>query len=117
MKGSGVRVSPSALRKPQVIVSLSVRLDWRQVSKLGPACTEGGDRRRATSPAPAEEWLAETLRAARRGELAVQNATGVFFEETAAEWLRDIEFDRERKPGTVKGYRWILNSQLLPAHA
>jgi hypothetical protein len=29
--------------------------------------------------------------------------------------LRYIELDRERKPSRVKGYRWILNSQVLPA--
>ena len=80
-----------------------------------PGPTGGGLRRATSSSARPEEWLAETLHAARHGELVIQNATGVSFAEAAAEWLRYIEFDRERKPGMVKGYRWIVNSQLLPA--
>ena len=27
----------------------------------------------------------------------------------------DQDTDRERKPSTVKGYRWIINAQILPA--
>jgi integrase len=34
--------------------------------------------------------------------------------DAAAEYLRYIEHDRERKPSTVKGYRWLINAQILP---
>ena len=32
----------------------------------------------------------------------------------AEEYLRYIEHDRERKPSTVKGYRWLIKAQILP---
>lgn len=41
--------------------------------------------------------------------------TGATFADAAAEWLRYIEFDRDRKPSTVAGYQAIVRSQLLPA--
>ncbi len=37
------------------------------------------------------------------------------FAEAAAEWLRFIAVDRERKPSTLKDYRSVLNAYLLPA--
>jgi len=37
------------------------------------------------------------------------------FAEAAAEWLRFIEQDRERKPSTIRDYRSVLNAHLLPA--
>jgi integrase len=91
--------------------------DGRQVKKrIGLAWTERG------RPADgyytkrlAEEWLREVLHQADRGELPGQHRTGVTFAEAAEEWLRYIEFDRQRKPSTVAGYRWILQGQLLPA--
>ncbi len=90
--------------------------DGRQVQKkLGPAWTERG-----RSPAghftrrTAEDWLRTTLTDARCGTLAGAVRTGATFADAAAEWLRYIEHDRERKPSTVTGYRWIVDSQLLP---
>jgi integrase len=41
--------------------------------------------------------------------------TGATFADGATEWLRYVEFDRQRKPSTVAGYKVIVRSQLLPA--
>ena len=38
----------------------------------------------------------------------------VTFEEAAREWLRYVEFDRKRRPATIKDYRWIVEKRLLP---
>jgi integrase len=91
--------------------------DGRQVQKkLGPAWTERG-----RPPAgyftkrTAEAWLREILDQARRGTLPGQVQTGVTFADAAAEWLRFIEEDRERKPSTLKDYRSVLQAYLLPA--
>lgn len=90
--------------------------DGRQVQKkLGPAWTERG-----RPPAgyftkrQAEDWLREVLHEARHGTLAGQVRTGATFADAAAEWLRYVEVDRERKPSTVAGYKVIVRSQLLP---
>ena len=91
--------------------------DGRQVQKkLGPAWTERG-----RPPAgyytkrTAEAWLREVLDEARRGTLPGMVRTGVTFADAAAEWLRFIEEDRERKPSTLGDYRSALNAHLLPA--
>ncbi len=93
------------------------RPDGRQVQKkLGPAWIERG-----RPPAGyftkrlAEDWLRETLHEARRGTLAGQLRTGATFVDAAAEWLRYVELDRQRKPSTVAGYKVLVRSQLLPA--
>lgn len=91
--------------------------DGRQVQKkIGPAWSERG------RPAAgfftkrlAEEWLRDVLHQASRGTLAAQTRTGVLFADAAAEWLRYVEVDRERKPSTVAGYQTIVRSKLLPA--
>lgn len=41
--------------------------------------------------------------------------TGVTLADAAAEWLRFIEEDRERKPSTLNDYRSALKAHLLPA--
>jgi integrase len=41
--------------------------------------------------------------------------TGATFANAAAEYLRYIEHDRERKPSTVRGYRSAITAHLLPA--
>ena len=90
--------------------------DGRQVQRrIGPAWSE-------RSPAPggyftrraAEAWLHDVLDRARSGALPEQ-ATSATVAEAAEEWLRYIEQDRLRKPSTVKGYRWIVSAQILPA--
>jgi integrase len=91
--------------------------DGRQVKKkLGSAWTERGrppagyfTKRRA------EDWLRETLDAARHGTLPGMVRTGATFADAAAEYLRYIEQDRGRKPSTLRGYRSALNAHLLPA--
>ena len=90
--------------------------DGRQVQKkLGPAWTERG------RPAAgyftkrlAEDWLRDVLHEARHGTLAGQFRTGATFEDAAAEWLRYVEVDRQRKPSTIEGYKAIVRAQLLP---
>ncbi len=91
--------------------------DGRQVQKkLGPAWSERG-----RPPAGyftkrlAEDWLRDVLHEARHGTLAGQVRTGASFADAAAEWLRYVEVDRERKPSTVAGYRVLVRSQLMPA--
>ena len=90
--------------------------DGRQIQrKLGPAWSERG-----RPPAGyytkrlAEEWLRDVLDQARRGTLPGLVRTGATVADAAAEYLRYIEHDRERKPSTVKGYRWLINAQILP---
>ena len=91
--------------------------DGRQVQKrIGPAWSERGRPPSGWyTKRTAEAWLREVIDHARRGTLAGLVRTGVTLEEAAAEWLRYIEHDRERKPSTVAGYRALVRSQLLPA--
>jgi hypothetical protein len=91
--------------------------DGRQVQKkLGPAWTERG-----RPPAgyftkrQAEDWLRDVLVSARRGTLAGAVRTGATLADAAAEWLRYVDVDRQRKPSTVAGYKVLVRSQLLPA--
>jgi integrase len=91
--------------------------DGRQVQKkLGPAWTERG-----RPPAgyftkrQAEAWLREVLDQARRGTLPGLVRTGATFADACAEYLRYVEHDRGRKLSTVRGYRSMINTHLLPA--
>ena len=91
--------------------------DGRQVQrKLGPAWSGRG-----RPPAGyftkrlAEDWLRETLDHARRGTLPGMVRTGATLADAAEEYLRFIEHDRNRKPSTVRGYRWIVDGQIVPA--
>ncbi len=43
------------------------------------------------------------------------SCSGATFADAAAEWLRFIEQDRERKPSTIRDYRAAVRSRLLPA--
>jgi hypothetical protein len=79
--------------------------DGRQLQrKLGPVWSERG-----RPPAGyftkrlAEERLRDTLEQARRGTLLGLVRTGATVADAAAEYLRYVEHDRERKPSTVKG--------------
>lgn len=91
--------------------------DGRQVQKKIAAAWTGRGRPAAgfVTKREAEEWLREVLHQASRGTLAGQTRTGATFADAAAEWLRYVEVDRERKPSTVAGYQSIVNSGLLPA--
>ena len=55
----------------------------------------------------AEAWLRDVLDEARRGTLPGLVKTGVTFADAAAEWLRYVEHDRDRKPSTIAGYKAI----------
>jgi hypothetical protein len=57
----------------------------------------------------------EILDAARRRALPGQVRTGATFADTAAEWLRYVEHDRDCKPSTLRGYHNVLSARLLPA--
>ncbi len=91
--------------------------DGRQVqTRIGPAWTDRG--RPATgyfTKRMAEAWLRDLLAEVRRGTLAGMVRSGATFSDAAAEWVRFIEEDRERKPSTLKDYRSALNAHLLPA--
>jgi integrase len=130
MKGLPVRVRRRALRKRLLLDGFRVerkrgpvwyakyRLpDGRQVQKkIGPAW---GERGRPPvgwfTKRTAEAWMRDVLDQARRGTLPGMVRTGVTFAEAAAEWLRFIEEDRERKPSTLNDYRSALKAHLLPA--
>jgi integrase len=93
--------------------------DGRQVKrKLGPAWSA-----RQRSPAGhftrrlAEAWLRDVLDEARRGTLPGLVRTGVTVREATEEYLRYIEHDRERKPSTLQGYRWMIDARILPTFA
>jgi integrase len=91
--------------------------DGKQVQKrIGPAWADRGRLPAGYfTKRTAENWLHEVLSQARRGTLFGMRSGGATFAEAAAEWLRFIEQDRERKPSTVRDYRNVLNSRLLPA--
>lgn len=91
--------------------------DGHQVQKkIGPAWSgRGRPAAGYYTKRLAEEWLREVLHDASRGALPVQSQTGVSFGQACGEWLRYVEVDRERKPSTLAGYRWIVQAQLLPA--
>jgi integrase len=90
--------------------------DGRQVQrKIGPAWS--GRTRPPLghfTKRQAEGWLRDILEQARRGTLPGLVRTGATVADAAAEYLRYIEHDRERKPSTVQGYRWIIYAQILP---
>jgi hypothetical protein len=91
--------------------------DGRQVQKkLGPAWTgRGRPPVGYFTKRLAEDSLREVLLEASRGTLTGLARTGVALAEAAAEFLRYVEQDRQRKPSTLAGYRAIVRSQLLPA--
>jgi integrase len=62
----------------------------------------------------ADEALQTILSDARRGTLEGMVKTGATFADAAAGWIRWIEHDRKRRPSTVKGYRSVMDHDLLP---
>ena len=91
--------------------------DGRQVQRrIGPAWSQRGRPAAGHyTKHTAEQWLADLLQQARRGELPGMVQTGATFADAAAEYLRWIEHDRQRKPSTLRDYRSIINAHLLPA--
>jgi integrase len=65
----------------------------------------------------AQRELDAILADARRGQLLApaQPASGVTFAEAAAEWLRYVEHDRQRRPSTLRDYRIVVDKVLVPA--
>jgi len=91
--------------------------DGRQVQRrIGPAWSQRGRPAAGYyTKHTAERWLAELMQQARRGELPGMVQTGATFADAAAEYLRWIEHDRQRKPSTLRDYRSIISAHLLPA--
>lgn len=83
--------------------------DGRQVQrKLGPAWTgRGRPAAGYFTKRLAEDWLRETLVAARQGSLPGSVRSGATFADAAAEWLRYVEQDRDVKPTTLTDYRSV----------
>jgi integrase len=81
-----------------------------------PAPYDARERRRFQLRAGAEAGP-YCLEEARRGTLPGLVRTGATVADAAFEYLRYIEHDRERKPSTVQGYRWIIDGQILPTFA
>jgi len=90
--------------------------DGRQVQKrIGPAWTERGRPPGGyVTKRLAEAWLRDLLDQARRGSLPGMVRTGATFADAAAEYVRHVEEDRGCKPSTVRDYRSVLASHLLP---
>jgi integrase len=95
---------------------------WRDESgqhqrRLGPAWTgRGRPREGYFTKMTAKAALDAILADARRGQLTGQvTRTKTTFGEAAAEYLRWIEHDRQRKRSTLDDYRSAVNAHLLPA--
>jgi Phage integrase, N-terminal SAM-like domain len=91
--------------------------DGRQVQKrIGPAWIERGRPPSGYyTKRTAEAWLRDVLHEAAHRPPPAAARSGVTFADAAAEWLRFIEEDRERKPSTLVDYRSALRAHLLPA--
>ena len=91
--------------------------DGRQVQKmLGPAWTERGRPPAGfITKRQAEQWLADTLHAARVGTLPGLVRTGVTFADASREWLGYVEQERGRKASTIADYRSAVRAHLDPA--
>lgn len=65
----------------------------------------------------AQRELDAILAEARRGQLVGtrQSAGGATFADAAAEWLRYIEHDRQRRQSTIRDYRIVVAKSLVPA--
>jgi integrase len=90
--------------------------DGRQVQKrIGPAWTSRGRPAAGYfTKRTAEDWLRELLNQARAGTLPGLIRTGVTFAEAAEEYLTWLEVDRERKPSTLRDYRSMVRTHMLP---
>ncbi len=66
---------------------------------------------RQTAQRELDAILADARR--RRMTSRTRRSSSVSFKEAAHEWLRYVEFDRKRRPATIKDYRWIVERRLL----
>jgi integrase len=64
----------------------------------------------------AQRELDTILADARRGQLLApaRPDRGVTFAQAAREWLRYVEYDRKRRPSTVRDYRIVVERALVP---
>lgn len=54
------------------------------------------------------------LQARAAGPQTARNSHDATFSDAAAEWLRYVEFDRRRRPATVRDYRRMVDDVLAP---
>ena len=90
--------------------------DGRQVQrKIGPAWTERGRPPAGyVTKRLAEAWLRDVLDQAWRATLPGMVRTGTAFADAAAEFLRYAADDRDCKPSTMRDYRSIVATHLVP---
>ena len=90
--------------------------DGRQAHRtIGPAWTDRGRPAAGTyTKRTAEAWLRDVLDEARRGTLAGLNKTGASIADAAAEYLRFVEVDRQRKASTIRDYKSVIDNHILP---
>src|SRR3954468_16310337 len=90
--------------------------DGRQVQKrIGPAWSSRGRPSAGYfTKRTAEDWLREIVDQARAGTLPGLIRTGVTFAEAAEAYLTWLEVDRERKPSTLRDYRSMVRTHMLP---
>lgn len=75
----------------------------------------GRPGRGALTKQGAQQLLDEILVEARRtGPIAAGEAHDATFADAVADWLHYVEFDRQRRPTTLRDYRHICNRYLLP---
>jgi integrase len=63
----------------------------------------------------AEEWLSGVLAQARGGTLPGMVRTGVTFAEACEQYLEWLPHERQRRPSTLRDYRSIIRTHLLPS--
>jgi hypothetical protein len=90
--------------------------DGHQVErKLGPAWPgKGRPTAGSYTRHMADEALQEILVELRRGTPLDRPRVGATFADAAAEWLRYVEHDRQRRPSTVRDYRNTTEARLIP---
>ena len=90
--------------------------DGRQVQrKIGPAWTERGRPPAGyVTKRLAEAWLRDVLDQAWRATPPGMVRTGTAFADAAAEFLRYAADDRDCKPSTMRDYRSIVATHLVP---
>jgi integrase len=90
---------------------------WHEIKrKLGPAWLERSKPPEGyLTKRVAESALREILVEADKGHLLPVAQKRVRFEDAANEWLRFIEFDRQRKASTLDDYRSNVNHHFIPA--
>src|SRR4051812_16644262 len=90
--------------------------DGRQVHRtIGKAWTSRGRPAAGFyTKRTANEWLGSVLQQARAGTLPGMRRTGATFDDAAAEYLRYLERDRQRKPSTLRDARATVRNHLTP---